>query len=338
MSKKANFFAIGIFVVTASLIAVMILIFFGSSKFRKHTVPVLVTFQGSTNGLMKGSKVKTYGVEIGSVTDIMIHKLPGSDEVVIPVLIEIDTDKLLNLMGAGNSDRIDNNKIVKSMIDSGGYAKLGMESIVTGQLFVEIQLGIKDDGYVLESERFGDYLSLPTVPTELQLMMASLQSIMTNLGSTDFKGMIEETKLTIGEFRTELQGFEIQNMGENLNGLLADTRTLVNNPHLKEAIGDLNQVLGSLKDFTESLDKNEDGLLERLDQSMDQLEGTLQELELASSHVRNWLDPSNAVYQEVVTVLDQLGDLSRALRVLIEYTERNPNAFITGRSQEESKP
>ena len=61
MKKKANFFAIGIFVIAAAVIAGASVILFGSGSLTKETTTLLAIFQGSANGLREGAKVKAYG-------------------------------------------------------------------------------------------------------------------------------------------------------------------------------------------------------------------------------------------------------------------------------------
>ena len=74
MNKRANFFAIGLFVIIAGILAGAAVVIFGAGLLNKHTRRIYCDLSGSANGLREGAKVKAYGVEIGSVKRVMLHE------------------------------------------------------------------------------------------------------------------------------------------------------------------------------------------------------------------------------------------------------------------------
>ena len=73
MAKQANRMMIGGFVVLAVIIMAASLVVFGSGKFFKKTNKYVMYFDESVKGLSVGAPVLFQGVQIGSVTSIILQ-------------------------------------------------------------------------------------------------------------------------------------------------------------------------------------------------------------------------------------------------------------------------
>ena len=324
MSKKANYFSIGIFVIIAFFLGATSFLYFGAVSIHKNTEDVVVTFRGSVHGLRVGAKVKAYGVEIGQVKRIMLHRRQGSDEIVIPVLMEIDMDHVSSLLGYKNYNQFLDSPRYQD-IDLETYATLQTESVLTGLLYVEIVFGKGSEGYVLASERFAEYQHIPTKPADMEVMLQSLQELAENLGTVDFSGMIDEVTATVRDFREVVKQVDVPGLQASINSLLAQTEELVDNPQLAVLLTEMSAVMENLNKITSVFD-------EHASPTFVQLQSTLANVETVTDQAAHWISPSSAVYGEMVDAFDQLGDASRSLRILVEYLERNPNALLTGKS------
>ena len=85
---------IGAFVVGAVVLAVVGVIVFGSGKMFQEVDKFVLYFEGSVKGLNVGAPVTFRGVKIGSVTGISLRANPENLEVRIPVVIEIERDRI----------------------------------------------------------------------------------------------------------------------------------------------------------------------------------------------------------------------------------------------------
>src|SRR5437867_4516180 len=97
MGKKVTPTLIGAFVVGALALAVIGVAVFGSGRLFRKTQEFVLYFDRSVNGLRVGAPVKFKGVEIGAVTRIELslsHRLRRPGEVHIPVVIELDADRI----------------------------------------------------------------------------------------------------------------------------------------------------------------------------------------------------------------------------------------------------
>src|SRR5215831_8870190 len=136
MSQKANPTLIGLFIVIGVVLGVAALMLFNASKLFVQTRDCILYFDNSLNGLSEGAPVKYRGVNIGSVKKLMIRFNQATNDYSMPVLVEIQK-KLIE-------DRMDEETEVFTVaalerrIKRGLRASLATESLVTGQLYIEM--------------------------------------------------------------------------------------------------------------------------------------------------------------------------------------------------------
>ena len=141
MNKKISPTLIGAFVVGALALIVIAILVFGSGRLFRQTKDFVLYFDNSVNGLRIGAPVKFKGVEIGSVKDIRLQLEQGKLINKIPVIIEIDLEKLTS-RGATSADcdRWTAKPFSKAIVDRGLRGQLEMESLVTGLLYIALDL------------------------------------------------------------------------------------------------------------------------------------------------------------------------------------------------------
>ncbi|MBK1879143.1 MlaD family protein [Pelagicoccus mobilis] len=337
MSKKANFFAIGVFVSVAALMALAAIIIFGSGAFNKETYPMMATFQGSTNGLRVGAKVKAYGVEVGSVEQVLLHRIDETGEVCIPVIFNLDMDLLKSLLGVDFGED-EYEERMRQFVSGGAVAELQMASMVTGLLYVQLHFDKdRDEGFQINDERFAEYISVPTVSGELAVAMESLIALANNVGSADVSTLIDEVTLVIKDARAAIQAAQIDRLSASANAFLSEGRNALAKPAVQQGLDDFGKTMANLEQFSGKLNTESDAAFESLGNIAEKLDGLIGELETVASNANEWLDPEGVVYYETTETLENVSDSARALKELLEYLERNPNALLTGKGKESSK-
>src|SRR5512143_2356762 len=122
MGKRANPAIVGAFVVGAIVLATVAVAVFGSGRFFKVTYPFIVYFTGDVNGLKEGAPVKFKGVEVGSVTKIMLNvsqvapTAEKAEEIRIPVIIELDPE---HIESRGGRIKLGQPQMLKELIERG---------------------------------------------------------------------------------------------------------------------------------------------------------------------------------------------------------------------------
>ena len=138
MSKKANPTKIGFFFVFGLALGVAGLLIFGSRSVFHPRQKCILYFNASLKGLNPGAPVKFRGVTVGSVAEILIRHNQARDDFSMPVIIAIDkklaqtkSDELLRF---GDQSKVDR------LVQQGFRGRLDSESLVTGVLYVGLEL------------------------------------------------------------------------------------------------------------------------------------------------------------------------------------------------------
>jgi paraquat-inducible protein B len=140
VSKKANPTIIGGFVLGAIAFVVVAVAVFGSGKFFSRHPRAVAFFQGNIQGLTVGSTVTLRGVEVGSVKAIHLNLDVKTMEPIIPVYMEFDPDRLRIPRGVFTEAELLKQDPLKLAIAKGLHARLATQSLVTGQLIVDLDL------------------------------------------------------------------------------------------------------------------------------------------------------------------------------------------------------
>jgi paraquat-inducible protein B len=170
MSRRADPKLVGGFVLGAVGLAIVLLLLFGRGNLFDGSRTVLAYFPGSVQGLRIGAPVAFEGVAIGQVSEISLTYDQTDQSVRIPVLMQLDTDRVTVLRADGSGE-----DELEALIGRGLRAQLQLQSVVTGQLFVELAM---QPGTPL-TRRGGQsrYLEIPALPSDIQQLVQSLEAM-----------------------------------------------------------------------------------------------------------------------------------------------------------------
>lgn len=335
MAEQANRMMIGGFVVIAVFLLAASIVIFGSGKFFKQTDNYLLHFDGSIKGLNVGAPVLFQGVQIGSVTRITLRADQENMNLDIPIIIEIDPDRFHVV---GNEVKQPHpREALEKLINMGLRASLTIQSIITGQLLIELDFYPDSPIYLKETEP--DYPEIPTIQSPTKRLFQTLQNI-------DFESMakhLEETmsgidrlvnnpdllegisslKLAIDELR-EVIGkvdYEVDTMAETFGGTLQDARSLMNkvNHQVDPLAADLKKGLENFEMLTRHADEKLGELANDLNRSLSGFRGILSE--------------DAPLIIKLEETLRDISAMATYMRQLADYLERHPEALIQGKRE-----
>ena len=301
------------------------MIAFGSGRLFRQTRDFVLYFDNSVNGLRVGAPVKFKGVEVGSVKDIRLQLEKGAEVNKIPVIIEIDLEKL-TLRGATPEIAVDREAFHKAVVE-GFRGQLAMESLVTGVLYVALDFFPGTPINFVQQENVNNkYPEIPTLPTSLELAKGAVERILNKLEEVDFKRLIDSlTKTSDG-------------VGQLVK---------VNSPTVKSILQSVDQAMpqlrGAILDFrtlTATANKNVTNVSADLHQTLtaahsaiEQIAATMKEAQETIVSLRGTVDPNSPTVYELTKSLREVSGAASSIRLLADSLDRNPQAVILGKPE-----
>jgi paraquat-inducible protein B len=314
--KRPSSTLIGAFVLGAISLLAVALVLLGSGKLFRRTHEFVIYFPGSVNGLQEGAPVKFKGVEIGTVDRIRIRL--GMEQVPrIPVFISLDSEKLAS---GGAAVALDDPQAVDSLIQQGLRAQLQSQSLVTGILFVALDV-------------------FPSTPIERfappEVLVQEIPAVPTAL---------EAAQRTVEELVRRLQEMDLEALFASLSRVASGLDQLVNSPELRESVASLDdtmrgleQTLSNLREITGALRGRAGPLADELRATAASTRAAVDELDATLTAVRGFVDPDSPMAYEMAQAFHELSRAARSLRALADSLERNPSAVVFGKDGAEEE-
>jgi len=270
---------------------------FASIQEEKYVVtrPFLVNFDGSVRGLSVGAPVEFRGIKIGSVSDIAINFDPKTLEIKIPVLIDIQPERIASTKMIQVQAQKEKYAAMKRLVKRGLRAQLQTGSLLTGQLFV--QLDFHPDLPKQELIMAGKYPEIPAVPATM-----------------------DQLRRTVTDVMAEIRRLPLDKIAQEILETVEGANHLVNSPDTQEAVHSLNAALGNVEKLTEGLDQRVNSLTVSLDKTLAKARSAME--------VAN---PNSPAAVNLNSALKELSAAARSIRVLADYLEQHPEALVKGK-------
>ena len=350
---------IGSFVVGAIILSVAGLVFFGPGGFFSETRTYVVHFEGSVKGLNVGSPVRFRGVKIGQVKEINVRVRPKDFEFHIPVVIEIEPSRIKaegssqGLLDALKTS-VQGDDPILSLVDKGLRAQLQLDSLVTGQLYVNLDM-LPDTPVVMTGYR-SEYPELPTTTSSLEELTKTFEDLpLKELADTLIRSaegiekIINSPNLHNAMETFDATAVQMEKLLTSLNTQLPQVMSRLDQTlqRSETAISKLDATIEPLAEsFTGAMTETR-VLLNRVDGKIaplsDQLLKSLQAFDLASTATADAMQQlqglsqgdSNVVSQLTLT-LREVNRAARTVRYLAEELERDPQMLLRGKPQGDS--
>jgi paraquat-inducible protein B len=329
MNKKISSAMIGAFVLGAVALLIITIMVFGSGRLFRQTREFVLYFENSVNGLRIGAPVKFKGVEIGAVKDIRLQLEKGKEVDKIPVIIQIDLEKLTS-RGAPSLVAVDSEAFDKAIIDRGLRGQLEMESLVTGLLYVALDFFPGTPvNLVQQPNDDNKYPEVPTLPTELAQAKDAVTRIIDKLEDIDFKGLITTLQRTTEGINRTLNSPDVESALRSLARVM---------PKVDEAVVNIRNLAGTwddkgklLADDLQLTSADARLALKQVVDALKQTEATMKKADAAVTNIESLTDVESPFNYELGKSLREVSSAARSLRSLTAYLERNPRALIFGK-------
>ncbi len=235
---------------------------------KKYTLKryYILHFKGSVKGLSRGAPVEFRGIKIGEVMDVKLEFHEEELEPKIPVLIEIEPERIAFV----GEQSMDPNKHIEGLVKKGFRAQLKTGNLLTGQLLVEVDF--HPEAPAEEIIYAGKYPELPTVPTPLEQVTTRLAQIVDKLEKVPFEKIgkelhetLHQTQLLAKNLNADLAPM-VSGALEQTQKTLAAVESVMSSDsavqhELKRALAELANAARSLSDLADYLERHPESLI-----------------------------------------------------------------------------
>jgi paraquat-inducible protein B len=304
---------VGAFVLGGLALGVLAILLFGSAHLFSKTARFVSVFTGSVAGLTVGSPVTFRGVTIGKVENIQVQLDEKNHTGVIPVYMVIEPDKVEWTNGSFRSPDAPS---IAAAIKAGLRAQLRSESLVTGQLSVD--LDFYPGSPIVAAHLKGKTLELPTMPSDMQ-------NLKNEISDLHLRDLADKTRLTMVSMQRLLDeaGGRIGPLADSLQTTLEVTRsTLValqgNSARTLEDIDKL-AVEGRGQIATNGRD---------LDQLLRTAQATAAQAETLVATLNDMTAPRSPIRDDLQSSVRDLAASAGSLRAFTHDLERDPTGTL----------
>lgn len=329
MSKQANPTAIGAFIFGAIILVISAILVFSSGQWFSKKERFIVYFAESINGLNVGAPIKLSGVLIGQVVDISVERDVKLNQILVPVVFEIETEKIRDYVDLGRTGDVDVD--VKELIKDGLRMQLQLSSVVTGQLFIAVVFMPETPVRLYQHRK--DLIEIPSIPSSGDEIQNTLRKALSDYNKIQFKELFEDLLKTVRNIEKITGSEETQSTLAAVNSSVVDLQAIMKD--LKQEAGpiirDLRKTINRADRLLTTLDSNAGPLIEDTRNTISTANSTLLEMKSTLANVEAVTNQDSPISQELETALKELSRAARSTRIMMDYLERHPDALIYGK-------
>jgi paraquat-inducible protein B len=329
MSMRANPTAIGLFLIGGLVLAVGGTAVLASTTWFDKRSTFVSFFQESVNGLENGAPVKFQGVPVGTVTGILIQIDERDKTFQVPVQYDIDLPRLTTQLGTFVD--LADATVMRRQIADGLRAQLQMESMVTGQLYIELSYRSDPAPAILETRR----TAFPEIPTAPSLMAA----LGTGAGS-----LVADMMQVLFQVNQMLADVDMPEINAAVVASAEAVERMVNSPEIIAALAQIpimtTQVNRTMEQVGLLMGKAGaaiDPLQDQLGATNDEMVATLQALRRTVEETHGLLSTDTGLGFGLQAALASLREAADALRLLATSLDQNPDMLVRGRKPPEDR-
>jgi paraquat-inducible protein B len=359
MSKQANTTVIGGFVVSALALAAAGLLIFGGARFFAKTDTYVLFFEGSAKGLNVGAPVAFKGVKMGSVTEIKLLYDRRGQSFKIMVIIEIEPQKVTQVSSDSGLEKLPEKSREKPLIDAliaqGLRAQLGMQSLVTGLLYVDMDF-YPDKPARLLGLHVG-YQELPTIPSNLEQLTKTVASLPLEEIVAKFSAAVEgierfinsphsqEIAASLDAAVKEAQGLlhnineRVEPLASRLDTTLVSAQTLLQDVdrHINPLAGEIKATMKETRGLVSHVDERLGPLTSSIEETFKAAQAAVKQAESTLATVEGMTGENSSLRYELSNALKELSTAARSIHLLSDYLERHPEALLQGKAKQGGK-
>lgn len=275
---------------------------------RADDVPFLIRFSGNVHGLAAGAPVDIQGIRIGTVRSVGLDVGADGSSFVVPVAI--DLNPALFPMPASSrrpTTTEETYAAADTLVRRGLRARVGTTELMGGHPLVTLSFILGQP--LVGLDRSGPVPVLPTAPSARDALVERLQPLLDKLADVP-----------------------VDQMFAQLLAAATAMKELATGPELREALTETKAAAAQLRAVVQGLGPRADTLFDSLNQTVRNANKTVDRAGQTLATLDLQVGDRSPLLAELRGLLRELQGAARSLRLMAEYLERNPNALLTGKS------
>lgn len=269
-----------------------------------HTVPYRAYFSESVQGLSRGSPVNVLGMQVGLVTDVELARDPHED-VAPRSLARVSFVLQPERLSPRAAETLEPAS-VQAQVAQGLHVLLETTSYITGEKALTLDFLPAPSARPLARE--DDLMVLPSHVRSLGAISDQVSTLATRLNAIPYEQIGRNVNHMLASLDRTVGGAEMQQAVHELNTTLAEVRALAH-----EARAGLRPAFARLP-----------GIAERVDQAVDHANAALASVDGRDGDLQ----------RQAQQMLREVAEMARSVRLLADMLERNPESLLRGRSPE----
>ena len=323
MNKRGNLAAVGLFVFIIVAMTITMVLYIGDRTFSgKEQQRFELLFDTSVKGLNIGAPVTLRGVKIGEVTSIRTKLYGEQQQLLNSVVIAIYLDSIVY---EGYDKK--QGKLVDVLLDNGLAARLGLQSVLTGLLYVEVDMFGPPATPV---HLISDYPQIPTVPSNLEAIIQEFESV-------NFSELAENLSQTMHNLATFTSSEELLNLVrvastafERMDYMAGSTSESMAGIRVE-----FEEIASTMQAMKQLLENQLPPTTKQLNKTMAEMQQSMERLQETLTVVEDTMASDSPILFQLEQSTRDFSRASRAIEELSEMLEQQPSSIFFGRKEYE---
>ncbi len=344
--KRIDPRVIGSFVVGAIILTVAGLLFFGPGGFLTETRSYVIFFDSSVKGLNVGSPVRFRGVKIGQIKEINVRVSPRDYKFYIPVVIEIEPSRF-KAEGTNQGiletikTSVQGDDPMISLVKKGLRAQMQLDSLVTGQLYVNLDM--LPNAPLILTDYPHEYPELPAITSSLEELTKTFEDIPLKeladkliRSAEGFEKLINSPSLhgALAKFddTTAQLNHLLKNLNEQLFPIVNSLKKTLQQSQvtIKNVDQNLEKTLLGANKTIAHIDSKIEPLTDEFNQAVQAVNAASVKAESAIQQIKGLSANDSQIMQQLSLTLQEVNNTARTVRYLTTELERDPQILLRG--------
>ncbi|MDP0561209.1 MAG: MlaD family protein [Candidatus Endonucleobacter sp. (ex Gigantidas childressi)] len=311
MSKKTVAASVGLFVVLVAVMTIAIVLFISDNNFSHNEAHRYeLVFDSSIKGLDVGASVTLRGVKIGEVISIKTMLYDQHVRVLNSVVVDIYPDTVVQ------QNKDDETELIDELLANGLAAKLVLQSMLTGMLYVEVDFF---GGEHITQPVTTTYAQIPTITNNFEEIIKKLEHI-------DLANMAEQLNKILDNVANLTNDNKLDDLVVNVSSAFVGMEKMSND--ISDGVGIISKEFVAISDSIQSLSGQ---LNKELPATNQQLKDTMAQIQQSIQVMEDTLASDSPFIYQLEKSSRDISRTSRAVRGLAEMLENNPKSILFGK-------